>query len=48
MLATEMFANDTLLFNSGNPSDVSNPICDGLLQISHWCYKWLMRIKSEM
>ena len=35
--ATEMFADDTLLFNSGNPSDASSPIQDSLSRISHWC-----------
>ena len=33
----EMFADNTLLFNSGNPSDVSSPIQDSLSQISDWC-----------
>ena len=31
--ASEMFADNTLLFNSGNPSDVSSPIQDSLSQI---------------
>ena len=42
--ASEMFADDTLLFNSGNPSDVSSPIQDSLSQISDWCNEWLLRI----
>ena len=42
--ASEMFADDTLLFNSGNPSDVSTPIQDSLSQISDWCNEWLLRI----
>ena len=43
---TEMFADDTLLFNSGNPSDVSTPIQDSFSRISNWCNKWLLRINS--
>jgi len=43
-LYNEMFADDTLLFNSGNPSDVSSPIQDSLSQISDWCNEWLLRI----
>ncbi|XP_074606425.1 uncharacterized protein LOC141859465 [Acropora palmata] len=42
--ASEMFADDTLLFNPGNPSDVSSPIQDSLSQISDWCNEWLLRI----
>ena len=42
--ASEMFADNTLLFNSGNPSDVSSPIQDSLSQISDCCNEWLLRI----
>ena len=44
--ASEMFADDTLLFNSGNPSDVSSPIQDSLSQISDWCNESLLRMNS--
>ena len=43
---SEMFADDNLLFNSGNSPDAFSPIQDSLLRISHWCNKWLLRINS--
>ena len=45
--ASEMFADDTLLFNSGNPSDVSSPIQDSLSQILDWCNESLLRMNPK-
>ena len=42
-----MFADDTLLFNSSSPNDVSTPIQNSLTQMSNWCSKWLLKVNAS-
>ncbi|PFX24050.1 Nephrocystin-4 [Stylophora pistillata] len=44
--SSEMFADDTLLFNSDHPSSVHQPVCESLSQIVDWCKKWLLKLKA--
>ena len=44
--SSEMFADDTLLFNSDQPSSVHQPVCESLSQIVDWCKKWLLKLKA--
>ena len=41
-----MFADDTLLFNSDQPSSVHQPVCESLSQMVDWCKKWLLKLKA--
>ena len=44
--SSEMFADDTLLFNSDQASSVHQPVCESLSQIVDWCKKWLLKLKA--
>ena len=44
--SSEMFADDTQLFNSDQPSSVHQPVCESLSQIVDWCKKWLLKLKA--
>ena len=45
--SSEMFADDTLLYNSDSIDTVSAPVQRGLCQISDWCSSWTLKLNVD-